>query len=188
MMESLQQTLYQISNALLIPTLVALLGLGAWMVLLVGGLIRETLGRPAVRRALTRAMQDRGKAIQHLSECNHGVIAHFMRLETAHPGQRDKALEILEISLAAGLSKLTWITRIAPMLGLMGTLIPLGPALTGLASGDMALLSGNLVVAFTATVIGVLIGCVAYTMNTIRRNWYDRDMHDLEHALSPERL
>ena len=78
----------------------------------------------------------------------------------------------------------TWMTRIAPMLGLMGTLIPLGPALTGLASGDLATLSSNLVVAFTATVVGVLLGCCSYTMNLVRKNWYQRDHSTLEHLFT----
>jgi len=183
-MQTLQNYLYQISGTLLVPTLVMLLGMAAWVVLLIGGMLREGLRRTAVRRCLRQARQDRGQAMRHLSDCPHGLPARFIALDAAHPGEREKALEDLENSVAAGLSKLTWITRIAPMLGLMGTLIPLGPALTGLASGDMKMLSGNLVVAFTATVIGVLIGCAAYTMNTVRRNWYDRDMSDLEHILS----
>lgn len=182
-MEFLQNYLYQISNALLVPTLATLLGIGAWVVLLAGGLLREGLARPAVRRAFRSARKDRGDAMKHLCACRHGLPARFAKLDIEHPDERGKALEDLENSVAARLSKLTWITRVAPMLGLMGTLIPLGPALTGLAAGDMALLSGNLVVAFTATVIGVLIGCAAYTMNTVRRNWYDRDMSDLEHIL-----
>lgn len=182
-MEILQNYLYQISNALLIPTLVCLLGLGAWVVLLSGGLLREGLSRCAVRRCLSAARNDRAQALPLLRECRHGLPACFAALDAIHPGETSKALEDLENSVAAGLSKLTWITRIAPMLGLMGTLIPLGPALTGLASGNMSMLSGNLVVAFTATVIGVLIGCAAYTLNTVRRNWYDRDMSDLEHIL-----
>ena len=184
MMDTLQNSLYQISNALLIPTLVGLLGLGAWTLLLTGGMVREAFTRRSVRRAFALARRNHHDAVRHLRECPHGLPARFAKADAVQPDQHHKTVADLEMSLAAGLSKLTWITRIAPMLGLMGTLIPLGPALTGLASGDMRLLSGNLVVAFTATVIGVLIGCVAYTMNTVRRNWYDQDMSDLEHVLS----
>jgi biopolymer transport protein ExbB/TolQ len=186
MMESLQNSLYQISNGLLVPTLVALLGLGAWTLWLAGGALREVLSRAAVRRAFVRARKDRPAALEHLKGCPYGLPSRFVALDAAYPGQRKKVVEDLEMTVAASLSKLTWITRIAPMLGLMCTLIPLGPALTGLASGDMRLLSGNLVVAFTATVIGVLIGSVAYTVNCVRRNWYDRDMSDLEHVLAAE--
>ena len=66
------------------------------------------------------------------------------------------------------------------MLGLMGTLIPLGPALSGLSSGDMSALGSNLVVAFTATVVGLLISGVAYGVGLLRRVWYARDLTDLE--------
>jgi biopolymer transport protein ExbB/TolQ len=62
----------------------------------------------------------------------------------------------------------------------MGTLIPLGPALSGLSSGDMASLAANLVVAFTATVVGLLISGVAYGVGLARRTWYSRDLTDLE--------
>ncbi len=43
--------------------------------------------------------------------------------------------------------------RNGPALGLMGTLIPLGPALVGLAVGDIQTMSTNLVIAFSTTVI-----------------------------------
>ena len=179
-MDTLQNLLYEISNALLIPTLIVLLGLAAYTVILAGGLLREAITRSSVRRAIVAARRDIPGAFDHLAACSSGIPKRFTSLHTAHAGEHSKILLDLENEIAASLSKLTWTTRIAPMLGLMGTLIPLGPALTGLASGDMSLLSGNLVVAFTATVIGVLIGCVAYTLNTVRRNWYDRDMLDLE--------
>jgi biopolymer transport protein ExbB/TolQ len=69
---------------------------------------------------------------------------------------------------------------VAPILGLMGTLIPLGPALSGLANGNMQALSGNLIVAFTATVVGLLISGVAYGMGLARRTWYASDLSSLE--------
>jgi biopolymer transport protein ExbB/TolQ len=96
----------------------------------------------------------------------------------------DKCLEDLEGEVAVSLSRMTWITRIGPMLGLMGTLIPLGPALTGLATGDITTLSSNLVVAFTTTVTGVFIGCAGFTMGLVRRNWYNGDISDLEYIIN----
>jgi biopolymer transport protein ExbB/TolQ len=46
----------------------------------------------------------------------------------------------------------------------------------------MASLAGNLIVAFTATVIGLLISGVAYGVGLARRTWYSRDLTDLEFA------
>lgn len=192
-MQTLQNTLYQISNALLIPTLVILLVLTAWTVLMAGGLIREWLGRRALvsqfakLRRLLKGGVESTAILDELRAFRSGLPARFAREidgSFENPAEREKCLQDLESDVAVALSRLTWLTRTAPMLGLMGTLIPLGPALTGLASGDISMLSGNLVVAFTATVIGVLIGCIAYSMNIVRRNWYDRDMGDLEYILS----
>ena len=199
MMELIQNSLHLLSNALLLPTLLIMLGLTAWTALLVGGLLREAFMRRRVRRMLrqacdlarvqatTTAASPRIRAMESLRSCPAGIPARFIeRLGQAHDDRLEchKTLEDVESDVAASLARLTWLTRVAPMLGLMGTLIPLGPALTGLAAGDMAMLSGNLVVAFTATVIGVLIGCVSYSLGLVRRNWYQRDMGDLEYLVA----
>lgn len=193
MIHFLQDTLYRISNALMVPTLIVLLGLAAWSALLSGGLLRELLSRRAVRRAClaARLRLKQGappEAVwESLAACHSGLPARLVNaVGDFRHDQREtsKCLEDLENDVTATFAKITWITRTAPMLGLMGTLIPLGPALSGLAVGDMAALSGNLVVAFTATVTGVLVGCVSFSLGTIRRNWYLRDLGDLDHIVA----
>lgn len=199
MMEIIQNYLYLLSNALLLPTLLVMLGLTAWTALLLGGLLREMFTRGQIRRLLREACElargqghdagetPRTRAMNCLRGGAMGIPARFVqRLGLAHddPLECHKALEDVESDVATSLAKLTWLTRVAPMLGLMGTLIPLGPALTGLAAGDVAMLSGNLVVAFTATVIGVLIGCLSFSLGLIRRSWYQRDMSDLEYMVA----
>ena len=62
----------------------------------------------------------------------------------------------------------------------MGTLIPLGPALHVLASGDTRVRAHNLVIAFPTTIRGGLIGSIAYGMGLVRRAWYARDLSDIE--------
>ena len=73
--------------------------------------------------------------------------------------------------------------RLGPILGLAGTLIPLGPALVALSTGDVATLSSRLVVAFTTTVLGLLIGGTCFAMHAIRRQWYMQDLNDIEFIL-----
>ena len=72
------------------------------------------------------------------------------------------------------------LVRAGPALGLMGTLIPLSPALEGLANGDTEELSDNLRVAFSVTVIGLLIGAVAFAISLVRDRLYGQDLSDLE--------
>lgn len=192
MTDFIHDTLYRLSNALLLPTLILLLTLAAWTVLMAGGLVREAFSRREVvrtRREARRLLKEgaaKTAVWQRLAACRAGLPARLMASlgpAGGDPAEAVKCLEDLEGEVAATLSKLTWVTRVAPMLGLMGTLIPLGPALTGLAAGDLAALSGNLVVAFTATVIGVLVGCISFSLATVRRNWYHRDLGDLDYLV-----
>ncbi len=64
----------------------------------------------------------------------------------------------------------------------MGTLIPISPALVGLAQGDVDTLSNNLVIAFSSTVVGLLIGGLAYVITTVRDRFYRQDIVDIEYV------
>lgn len=73
-----------------------------------------------------------------------------------------------------------FITRIAPMLGLMGTLIPLGPGLSALGTGDISILTTAMTVAFDTTIIGLLAGVIGFILGRMRRRWYDNAMQRLD--------
>jgi biopolymer transport protein ExbB/TolQ len=74
------------------------------------------------------------------------------------------------------------ISRIAPMLGLMATLIPLGPGIIALGEGDTAGLADSLLTAFDATVAGLLTSVVALAVSKLRKHWYENYMISLEAA------
>ncbi|MEM1110498.1 MAG: MotA/TolQ/ExbB proton channel family protein [Pseudomonadota bacterium] len=71
------------------------------------------------------------------------------------------------------------LARSGPILGLMGTLIPLGPGLRALGDGNIEILATALTVAFDTTVVGLLIGLVAYALSRMRRRWYDDVWKDI---------
>ncbi len=82
------------------------------------------------------------------------------------------------------------LVRMGPALGLMGTLIPLSPALAGLAEGNVTELTDNLRIAFSVTVVGLLTGAVAFAVSLVRDRIYAQDFSDVEYAaavLSPEK-
>jgi len=79
------------------------------------------------------------------------------------------------------LERIDLLARSGPILGLMGTLIPLGPGLTALGSGNIDILATALTVAFDTTVIGLLIGLLAYIIGRVRRRWYDSTWQLLTH-------
>lgn len=74
------------------------------------------------------------------------------------------------------------LARVGPMLGLMGTLIPLGPGLAELGRGNLDMLAQAITVAFNTTVLGLLIGVLGYLLGRLRRRWYDAAMANLEVA------
>lgn len=66
------------------------------------------------------------------------------------------------------------------MLGLMGTLIPLGPGLAALGDGDVKILSTAMSVAFDTTVLGLLCGMIGFVIARLRRRWYDKALTQME--------
>ena len=91
-----------------------------------------------------------------------------------------KALADLDLRAMRRLERPRLLVRAGPALGLMGTLIPLSPALAGLARGDVQQLSDNLRAAFAITVIGLLTGAAAYGVALVRDRLYAQDLSDLE--------
>ena len=66
------------------------------------------------------------------------------------------------------------------MLGLMGTLIPLGPGLAALGDGDVKILSTAMSVAFDTTVLGLLAGMTGFIISRLRKRWYDKALTIME--------
>jgi biopolymer transport protein ExbB/TolQ len=74
------------------------------------------------------------------------------------------------------------LARVGPMLGLMGTLIPLGPGLAALGRGELTVLAQAVTVAFDTTVMGLLVGMVGFVLGRLRRRWYDGVLDRMERA------
>ncbi|WP_019612376.1 MotA/TolQ/ExbB proton channel family protein [Thioalkalivibrio sp. AKL7] len=74
------------------------------------------------------------------------------------------------------------LARIGPMLGLMGTLIPLGPGLAAMGRGELEILAQAVTVAFNTTVLGLLVGILGFLLGRLRRRWYDAAMERMEAA------
>jgi biopolymer transport protein ExbB/TolQ len=74
--------------------------------------------------------------------------------------------------------------RVSPMLGLMGTLIPLGPGIQALGSADTELLSASLLIAFDTTVAGLVVAAVCMVIGKIRSIWYANYMSALDSGMA----
>ena len=72
------------------------------------------------------------------------------------------------------------VSKLAPMLSLMGTLLPLGPGIMALGQGDTYTLSVSLLTAFDTTIAGLIAAAFCLVISTVRRRWYSGYMADLE--------
>jgi len=196
---NVEQILFDVSEALRTPVLV--LALAALVVAIVdlGALLvelRRRRGRSvwALENAVAEcqgrlAAGQRAEALAALLP-----VAHNRRMEDALDGVLEQVgRPDAEARIAKRLAEYDYLSlrrlersrilvRLGPALGLMGTLIPLSPALAGLADGDVATLTENLRIAFGVTVIGLLVGAIAFAISLIRDRLYAQDYSDVEYV------
>ncbi|HEY4280980.1 MAG TPA: MotA/TolQ/ExbB proton channel family protein [Conexibacter sp.] len=196
---SIDDVVFDVANALRVPVLIlALLALALVLVEL-GALAVELTRRrrhdSAALEGATRiasdalARGDRATAAAALDPVVSGetmrhALNRLLRHAATPGGERDmaKALADFDLESMRRLERPRLLVRAGPALGLMGTLIPLAPALEGLASGDVKTLSDNLRVAFSVTVLGLLVGAVAFAIALVRDRLYAQDLSDLEYV------
>ena len=198
----IEQVLFELANALRIPVFAAAIGALAFVLFDLGAFIveltrrRQQGRREHVQEAATSArqalaMNDTPSAQQALMPlASSAQMADTLaNLVEGHdkPGVEDrraKALADFDLTSLRKLERSRMLVRFGPALGLMGTLIPLSPALEGLAEGDVAQLSDNLRAAFSVTVIGLLIGAIAFSISLVRDRLYAQDLSDLEYVVT----
>ena len=175
----LTNVFYLISTSLLIPVMLALLWSLVRMLLLAGRMLREHSARSAVRDELASfvaALEGEETSFPPLPR--QGLVATTLRrlLEVAENDVlAEKVVHDCRLVWESEVERLRGMARLGPALGLMGTLIPLGPALVGLAAGDLQMMSQNLVIAFATTVVGLLVGTLGTTLAGVKKRWYQAD-------------
>jgi MotA/TolQ/ExbB proton channel domain protein len=101
-------------------------------------------------------------------------------IEAPSKAYSNRLLADYEVRADAELGKYKLLTKFGPILGLMGTLIPMGPALAGLATGDVASMAYNMQIAFATTVVGLFVGAIGYVLLQIKQRWFVAELADLE--------
>lgn len=97
-------------------------------------------------------------------------------------GQLRSSGDVAQVQMIARhrLERADLLARIPPMLGLMATIIPLGPGLAALGAGDPAKLASAVTVAFDATVLGLVAGIGGLVIGKLRRRWYEETLDAME--------
>jgi len=186
-METINNILYLISTGLLIPVIMILIFFFIKALMLIGQFYGIYINRKRFTQNFNSLISD--AAIKDFDELN---LLNFTSKNNLCSKYLDKLLKVIwqkthsekvlgdmETNIQKELEKTKIIMRIGPMLGLMGTLIPMGPALVGLAAGDMDMMARNMQIAFSTTVVGVFIGAVGFVIGEIKKRWFIEDLKNL---------
>ena len=191
----LTNVMHTISSSLQYPVIIMLIALVFVVVIIVGMLIAETFTEHRYfKLSLPRLIDD----LDHVDDTeavvrNSGMLYRQKKalLELLHhPDATESERESLAVNLVAkeqsiydNRIKVTdLIAKVSPMLGLMGTLIPLGPGVIAIGEGETEVLSQSLLIAFDTTVLGLIVAAVALLVSTIRKSWYAKYMSAYEAA------
>ncbi|HWL05147.1 MAG TPA: MotA/TolQ/ExbB proton channel family protein [Xanthobacteraceae bacterium] len=152
-MNSLEAALYDITRLFLAPVLVLILVSLAYACVTFGMFAMEAWQR---WRGMHRAQ-----------------LADFQ----ARTGARN---DDLELWIMRRLEWLRIVSRATPMLGLVATMIPMGPALLALSNNQAKGVGENLVVAFSSVILALVSASVTYTVLVVRRRWLLQDLRAIE--------
>ena len=146
----LESLMYQASQVFLFPTLVVIAVLFVYAFFLLGMFAMQWWQR----RQGQGGQPTRGHHLLAWAQAQPGASADELDV---------KAHQLLELPRIA--------TRVAPMLGLIATMIPLGPALQSVAAGNgqqaLAVFSG----AFAGVVLALAAASVGLVVYSVRRRW-----------------
>ena len=179
--------MHTVTSALQVPVVVLLMVLAVLMVVFLGMLVAEfaterryfKLSVPELVDDLQRTGDPEAVVRESgMLRRQKNALLELLRHPDATPSERESmAVNIVaqEQAIFDNRVKVTdFIAKVGPMLGLMGTLIPLGPGVIAIGMGDTQTLSDSLLVAFDTTITGLLVAGLALLVSTIRKSWYEK--------------
>lgn len=185
-----------ISESLLAPVVVILVIFLIYAILSLGGFLNECFTKkPLKSDGLEALLQDIAKSnspeelkgivnSSGLYEEQKIILEKIVNNYNLGPEARkafaSKLIEEEENNLLKVTSKTDLLVRLGPIFGLLGTLIPLGPGLSALGTGDITTLAQSLTIAFDTTVTGLTIGAIGYVISKYRKQWYESDLTTTE--------
>ena len=191
-MKIVSEILFIVSNGLMIPVILLLLYFlvkAIWILLGLYGQIKVQREISSTLKALVRdysaeCIKDTQIKLQATGE---SIVSEYLKriIEHKHDSRYcEHELADFQVETQKVLAKYRMLVKFGPMLGLMGTLIPMGPALVGLGLGDISSMAYNMQVAFATTVIGMLISGIGLCALQLNQRYYAGYLNDLEFLTS----
>jgi len=174
----IETLMYQVSGLLLPPVLVVITLLFFYAFFILGCFAAQYLQRRSnahdYRRTVHSLVSDN---VSLTPVKGYRLFSHYQK----NPSVTEADLEIFALKL---LENQRIVTRIAPMLGLVATMIPMGPALKALADGNIQGISENLVIAFAAVILGLATASITFWTASVKKRWLVGELIDLQHCIN----
>lgn len=194
--ETLTAFIHILSESLLTPVIVLLVVSIIIVILAFGGLVNEYISRKPILsndlENLVRKISFSTNVNQMKNEINGSNLFDYQKVvltriadnyDIGSDARKALASELIsaeETRLIKKTNKTDILVKVGPSLGLLGTLIPLGPGLAALGTGDISTLAQSLTIAFDTTVTGLTVGALSYLISKYKKQWYESELIDLE--------
>ena len=188
-MNVISNILFWISTGLLVPVIVLLIFFFIRALILIGGFMGQNMQTKKTTDILYKDIEKLSPQTLEAFEMKlagqqPSVLKAFAEKIIANRGDKGK-LELMlseyEIEADKNLATSKVLTKMGPILGLMGTLIPMGPALVGLSTGDISSMAYNMQVAFATTVVGLVVSAIGFLTQMVKQRWAVKNLTILEY-------
>ncbi len=174
-MNYLEHLMYQVSGYFMMPVLLLLVILFAYTCYQTGCFIMQFWQRKS-------GSTQYKSMLSNLDDSDHSIPKGYPILTLAK-SQSIINKDELDVAAMKELEGVRAVSRLAPMLGLIATMIPMGPALKSLANGNIQGISENLIIAFSAVIFGLVIASVTFWIASIKKKWLASELVDVTKTL-----
>lgn len=189
-MEIISKVLFWVANSLLIPDIIILLILFARSLLLLGSFYNQFIvkrnNNKKINPVIENLTQEKLKDLQAtLPSKNNSLYIKYLRTlleNTTHEAYADYTISNFENEVDKDLSLSKMLAKLGPVLGLIGTLIAMSPALVGLSSGDISGMAYNMQVVFATTVVGLVVSAIGLVTLQVKQRWYAKEVNNLDYV------
>lgn len=188
-MDNISQILFLVSDSLLIPDIIVLLVLFVRALFLVGSIYNQYITKykneRQLRPILNQLTPERMEELQAaLPEKDNSLYIKYLRAILARPADdtyADYMITNFENDAEKDVVTSKLLAKVGPVLGLIGTLIAMSPALTGLSQGDISKMASNMQVVFATTVVGLVVSLVGLVTLQFKQRWYAKEVNQLDY-------
>lgn len=188
-MDNISQILFLVSDSLLIPDIIVLLVLFVRALFLVGSFYNQYITKykneRQLRPILNQLTPERMEELQMaLPEKDNSLYIKYLRAILDRPADdtyADYMITNFENEAEKDVVTSKLLAKVGPVLGLIGTLIAMSPALTGLSQGDISKMASNMQVVFATTVVGLVVSLVGLVTLQFKQRWYAKEVNQLDY-------